>query len=39
MYGRSEEAHQADQMDIGVGGETETIDPESPRMMTGDQGG
>jgi hypothetical protein len=39
MYGRSEEAHDADQFDIGVGGETENIEPESPRMLSGDQGG
>ena len=39
MYGRSEKAHTSDQMDIGVGGRTENIDPESPPMMTGDQGG
>lgn len=39
MYGSSEEEQQADQIDIGVGGETENVDPESPRMMSGDQGG
>lgn len=38
-YGSSEEARKAEQMDIGVGGETENIDPESPRMPAGDQGG
>ena len=39
MYGSSEEAHRAEQMDIGVGGEPKNVDPDSPRMMTGDQGG
>ncbi|HET9254495.1 MAG TPA: hypothetical protein VFO16_04750 [Pseudonocardiaceae bacterium] len=39
MYGRSEEAHRADQTDIGVGGEPKTTDPESPGMVVGDQGG
>lgn len=39
MYGRSDEAHVSDQVDVGVGGRTENIDPESPTMMTGDQGG
>jgi hypothetical protein len=39
MYGRSDEAHVSDQVDIGVGGRTENVDPESPTMMTGDQGG
>jgi hypothetical protein len=39
MYGRSDEAHRSDQLDIGVGGKTENIDPASPTVMTGDQGG
>jgi hypothetical protein len=39
MHGASEEAHKAEQMDTGVGGETKNIDPESPRMPVGDQGG
>lgn len=39
MYGRSERKHRSDQLDIGVGGYTENIDPESPTVMTGDQGG
>ncbi|MFZ0120717.1 MAG: hypothetical protein WAN20_21810 [Pseudonocardiaceae bacterium] len=39
MYGRSDEAHTSDQVDVGVGGRTENIDPESPTAMQGDQGG
>jgi hypothetical protein len=39
MYGTSDEAQQADQADIGVGGETENIQSESPRTLSGDQGG
>jgi hypothetical protein len=39
MYGRSDTKHRSDQLDIGVGGYTENIDPDSPTMMTGDQGG
>ena len=39
MYGRSDEAHESDQLDIGVGGRTENIDPSMPTTPTGDQGG
>lgn len=39
MHGSSTEAQKADQLDSGVGGRTENIDPESPTVMTGDQGG
>jgi hypothetical protein len=39
MYGTSDEAQQAEQADIGVGGETENIQSESPRTLSGDQGG
>ncbi len=39
MLGRSDEAHTSDQLDIGVGGATKNIDPESPNAMQGDQGG
>jgi hypothetical protein len=39
MHGSSTEAQKADQLDVGVGGRTENIDPESPTAMTGDQGG
>ncbi len=39
MYGRSDEAHVSDQLDIGVGGRSENVDPESPTVTTGDQGG
>lgn len=39
MYGRSDEAHRSDQLDTGVGGKTENIDPTSPTTITGDQGG
>lgn len=39
MYGRSEKAHTSDREDIGVGGRPKNVDPESPTMTTGDQGG
>lgn len=39
MYGRSAEAHEADRLDIGVGGRSPNIDPSSPATPTGDQGG
>jgi hypothetical protein len=39
MFGRSEEAQQAEQREAGVGGETPNIDPDSPPALTGDQGG
>lgn len=38
MAGESEEAHRADRLEVGVG-RSQNIDPESPTMQTGDQGG
>ena len=38
MYGRSDEAQESEQLDIGVGGRTENIDPSMPTTPTGDQG-
>jgi len=35
MYGRSDEAHVSDQLDIGVGGRTKNADPESPEVIRG----
>ena len=34
-----EATHRSDQMDTGVGGHSKNIDPESPEMLRGDQGG
>lgn len=39
MVGRSEKAQRSDQVDTGVGGHSENIDPDSPTMIPGDQGG
>ena len=39
MLGDSEEAHRSDQVDTGIGGHPENVDPESPTMIAGDQGG
>lgn len=39
MVNKSEAAHRSDQLDHGVGGQTENVDPESPAMLSGDQGG
>jgi hypothetical protein len=38
MYGRSDKAHVSDQVDTGVGGYSENIDPESPTTIVGNQG-
>ncbi len=39
MVNKSAAAQKADQTDIGVGGHTENIDPASPDVLAGDQGG
>ncbi|MGB8201392.1 MAG: hypothetical protein WCF33_17145 [Pseudonocardiaceae bacterium] len=39
MVNTPDSAQKADQTDIGVGGASENIDPESPTALTGDQGG
>lgn len=39
MVNKPDAAQKADQTDIGVGGATKNIDPESPTTLTGDQGG
>ncbi|MGH3781920.1 MAG: hypothetical protein ACRDRO_15185 [Pseudonocardiaceae bacterium] len=39
MVGKSAAAHESDQKDAGVGGQTKNIDPASPEVLTGDQGG
>ncbi|MGH3770568.1 MAG: hypothetical protein ACRDRW_04085 [Pseudonocardiaceae bacterium] len=39
MLNEPEAAHRAEQADIGIGGRPEDVDPESPTMITGDQGG
>jgi hypothetical protein len=40
-YGRSttEEGHTKDRFDGGIADSTTNVDPESPKMRTGDQGG
>lgn len=35
MYGRSEQAHDSDQLDVGVGGRAHNTDPDSPTTVTG----
>lgn len=39
MHGSSAEAQKADQTDAGIGDTSQNVDPESPTMLTGDQGG
>jgi hypothetical protein len=39
MVNTPDAAQKADQTDIGVGGATKNVDPESPEVLTGDQGG
>jgi hypothetical protein len=39
MANKSAAAHESDQKDAGVGGRTKNIDPESPDVLSGDQGG
>ena len=39
MANKSDTAQRADQTNIGIGGASENIDPESPTVLTGDQGG
>ena len=39
MVNASEAAQRADQTDVGIGGRTKNVDPESPDVLTGDQGG
>ncbi|MGH3767105.1 MAG: hypothetical protein ACRDS0_14360 [Pseudonocardiaceae bacterium] len=35
MHGRSDEAHESDQLDIGVGGRPKNADPQSPTTLSG----
>lgn len=37
MYGSSEKAQRADQVDTGVGGRPKNVDPDSPTTIVGDQ--
>jgi len=39
MVNKSDAAQRADQTDVGVGGASENIDPESPTILPGNQGG
>jgi hypothetical protein len=39
IYGRSDQAHVSEQLDIDVGGRPKNPDPASTEMVTGDQGG
>ncbi|MGB9050170.1 MAG: hypothetical protein WCC47_22855 [Pseudonocardiaceae bacterium] len=39
MVNKSEAAQRSEQTDVGVGGHTKNIDPESPEVLSGDQGG
>jgi hypothetical protein len=39
MVDKSEAAQRSEQTDVGVGGHTKNIDPESPEVLSGDQGG
>jgi hypothetical protein len=39
MVNKSADAKKAEQTDVGVGGHTKNIDPASPDVLSGDQGG